>query len=178
MRLCSGYAALLLLVVCGLGCGLSRAGSNSAVAVNSPSPQRTALPSPTLTPVPSATPSALIDTLRHSSGKYPYELKLMENKELQSRIRKLMGDAYPKMKADFDVQTPVEISGVVFFTSGCEAHNCGNIYYLAVDLSKDNINVIHVENERVTNYFEHGRIKLPEKFASQIPEINDESSPE
>ena len=171
------HAAVVLLLGSGIGCNLSRSAANNTVTINSPPPR----PSPVViaSPAPSALrASDLIETLRHSQGRYPYELKLMDNKDLQSRVRKALGKDYAEMKADFDVQTPIEIENDIFFTSGCEAHNCGNIYYLAIDLARDNINVIHVENERVTNYFEHGRIKLPEKFASQIPEISDESSPE
>jgi len=170
-------SAALLVALAVAGCSRPTSKADSSATPNNISEVRVS-PSPTPPVIPSSTPSALIGLLRHSEGKYPYELKLMANKDLIGRIRPLMGDAYAKMKADFDVQTPIEISGNTFFTSGCQAHNCGNIYYLAVDLTKDNINVIHVENERVRNYFEHGRIKLPEKFASQIPEISDDSSPE
>ena len=88
-----------------------------------------------------------------------------------------MGGDFTTMKSHFDVQTPIEVVNGIVMTSGCEAHNCGNIYYIFIDTGKDNLNVIHVEDERVTNYFEKGRIKLPAKFASQIPDIGDESAP-
>jgi hypothetical protein len=161
---------LLVLAAIVLGCNFSKyvnTNANNAVSA-SPSPTATETPTPTPKPTP-----GVLDTVRHSPGKYPYELKLMENKELQARLKKIMGDDYADMKAHFDVQTPIEIVNGIVMTSGCQAHNCGNMYYLIVDPAKDNINVIHVEDEKVSNYFEKGRIKLPEKFASQIPDISD-----
>jgi len=177
MRLRSGYLPVLIIVVVAvLGCNLSKyvnTNGNNSAGNASPSPTATESPTPT----PKATPS-IGDTLRRSPGKYPYELKLLENKELQARLKKIMGGDFATMKSHFDVQTPIEVVNGIAMTSGCEAHNCGNIYYIFVDPAKDNINVIHVEDERVTNYFEKGRFKLPEKFASQIPEIGDESLPD
>src|SRR4051812_30008734 len=98
-------AAVLLLVGSGIGCNLSSSAANNTVTINSPPAQ----PSPAViaSPAPSALrASALIETLRHSQGRYPYELKLMDNKDLQPRIRKALGKDYAEMKADFDVQTP------------------------------------------------------------------------
>ena len=177
MRLRSGHIPVLaVLVAVLLGCNLSKlAGNSGNHSAGNALPSPTATESPTLTP--KATPS-IADTMRRSPGKYPYELKLLENKDFQARLKKIMGGDFNTLKSHFDVQTPIEVVNGIAMTSGCEAHNCGNIYYIFVDPGKDNINVIHVEDERVTNYFEKGRIKLPEKFASQIPDISDESTPE
>ena len=163
--------AVAVLATVVLGCNLSRfAGGNGNNVAPNASPAPTATETPT--PAPKPTPG-IGDALRKSPGKYPYELKLLENKELQARLRKIMGDDFTVMKGHFDVQTPIEVVNGIVMTSGCQAHNCGNIYYLFIDPGKDNINVIHVEDEKVTNYFEKGRIKLPEKFASQIPDISE-----
>ena len=156
-----------------LGCNFSKSagGNNNTAASVSP----TATPTETPTPTPKPTPG-IGDTMRRSPGKYPYELKLLENKDFQARLKKIMGDDFNTLKSHFDVQTPIEVVNGVVMTSGCQAHNCGNISYIFIDTTKDNLNVIHVEDEKVTNYFEKGRIKLPEKFASQIPDLADESN--
>ncbi|MFL6373628.1 MAG: hypothetical protein ACJ73D_03070 [Pyrinomonadaceae bacterium] len=164
-----------VLVAALLGCNMSKFAGNSGSNTSanaSPTPTATE----TATPTPKPSPLGIGDTLRRSPGKYPYELKLLENKDFQARLKKIMGDDFAVMKSHFDVQTPIEVVNGIVMASGCQAHNCGNIYYIFIDPGKDNLNVIHVEDEKVTNYFEKGRIKLPEKFASQIPDIADESS--
>jgi hypothetical protein len=156
-----------------LGCNFSKLATNNSNNGTNASP--TPSPTETPTPTPKATPVSIGDTMRRSPGKYPYELKLLENKDFQTRLKKMMGDDFNVLKSHFDVQTPIEVVNGIVMTSGCQAHNCGNIYYIFIDTTKDNLNVIHVEDEKVTNYFEKGRIKLPEKFASQIPDISEQN---
>lgn len=173
MRFRSSHLPVLIVLAGAVaGCNLSKLGSttaNNSVASTSSS----TTPTETPTPTPKATPQGIVDTIRRSPGKYPYEMKLLDNKELQARLRKIMGGDFAEMKSRFQVETPIEVVNSIAMTSGCQAHNCINIYYVIVDPTHDNINVIHVEDEKVTNYFEKGRIKLPEKFASQIPDISD-----
>ncbi len=93
----------------------------------------------------------------------------MDNAELRDRLKKLLAKDYPAMKANFDVQAPIEIIDGVMMTTGCEAHNCAsNQYLLFVDLRSDNINVFHVGDEGTEHYFESGEIKLPKKFADRL----------
>jgi hypothetical protein len=174
MRLRSRHVPILvMLAAIVLGCNLSKLATNNANNATNASPTPT--PTETPTPTPKATPVSIGDTMRRSPGKYPYELKLLENKDFQTRLKKVMGDDFKVLKSHFDVQTPIEVVNGIVMTSGCQAHNCGNIYYVFIDTTKDNLNVIHVEDEKVTNYFEKGRIKLPEKFASQIPDISEQN---
>src|SRR4051794_29025105 len=120
MRLRSGHVPVLLVLVAVLvGCNLSKYvntnGNNSAVNA-SPSPTPTETPTPT----PKATPVSIGDTLRRSPGKYPYELKLLENKDFQARLKKVMGNDFATMKSHFDVQTPIEVVNGIVMTSGCQ----------------------------------------------------------
>ena len=56
-----------------------------------------------------------------------------------------MGPDFAAMKANWNVETPIEIENGIMMASGCEQHNCGaNMYYMFVDLEKDNINVFHI----------------------------------
>jgi hypothetical protein len=109
-------------------------------------------------------------TLRKSAGKYPYEVKLLENSELRTRLTKLLGGEWPDMKANWNVEIPIEIEGPVFKASACQAHNCAaNNYVMFVDLDNDNINVYHIEEDKgAETYFEKGRIALPRKFEDEI----------
>jgi hypothetical protein len=120
-------------------------------------------------PIALATPKpGIIATLAKSKGKYPYELKLLDEPELKARLQKLMGVDFAAMKANWNVETPIEIQNGILMTSGCQQHNCGgNIYYMFIDLERDNINVYHVENGK-RSYFENGRIDLPRSFADEM----------
>ena len=101
-------------------------------------------------------------------------MKLIENKEMQARLKKLLGGDFAAMKDNFNVESPIEIVGGILMASGCQAHYCGpNTYYIFIDLAKDNINVIHIEDEKTSNYFEKGRIKLPQKFTDAMSPSND-----
>jgi hypothetical protein len=165
----------LLAILCFavMGCDISRfvnKGETSNSTANlTTTPE--AKPSPSISPTPKPTPAApsLVTFLKKSVGKYPYEIKLMENPELKSRLKKLLGKDYAAMDENFDVQAPLEVMNDVLMTTGCEAHNCGaNQYLLFVDLKSDNINVFHITDDETKHYFEHGEIRLPKKFADQV----------
>ena len=165
-----------LIVVCliaVLGCDISKyvkGGKND---------NSNAKPSPTVEPKPSPTinkrdfdekpaASSLAPTLKKYVGKYPYEVKLLDNAELKSRLVKLLGPDFAAMKANWNVETPMEIEDGIFMASACQQHNCAdNRYLLFVDLENDNINVLHIEN-RTQTYAEHGKIALPKKFESEV----------
>ncbi|MGH9819995.1 MAG: hypothetical protein ACRD43_07475, partial [Pyrinomonadaceae bacterium] len=101
-------------------------------------PTPTPAPTPTASPTPTATPKPTIGAvLKKSVGKYPYDIKLLDIPDLKARLQKLMGKDFAEMKQYWNVETPIEVSGKVLKTSGCEQHNCGgNMYVLFVDLDK------------------------------------------
>src|SRR6478672_3759689 len=67
--------------------------TNSVVPKNAAvSPAQTVSPKSEATTVPEPTPKAgIVEILKKSKGKYPYELKLLENEEMKSRLQKLLG---------------------------------------------------------------------------------------
>ena len=158
-----------------LGCSISnlfnqKKASNSGEQKPMPTPEVKA--SPSVSPSASALPatSTVIPTLKKSTGKYPYEIKLLENPELKPRLSKLLGSDWPDMKANWNVETPIEIDGSILKASACQAHNCAaNNYVMFVDLDNDNINVYHVVEDKGTKtYFEKGKIALPKKFEDDL----------
>jgi hypothetical protein len=87
---------------------------------------------------------------------------------MKSRLQKLLGVDFAAMKANWNVETPIEIEKDILMTSGCEKHNCGaNIYYMFVDLERDKINVYHIKNGRQV-YTELDRIDLPKRFLDEM----------
>ena len=168
---------ILLIVVCMvvvLGCDISKyvnSGKNGNSNAAKPTPSAEPKPSPTVnkhdfdeTP----TASSLAPTLKKYVGKYPYAVKLLDNSELKDRLKKLLGPDFAAMKANWNVETPIEIEDGIFMASACQQHNCSaNTYYIFVDLEKDNINVLHIENGTQA-YAEHGKIALPKKFEAEV----------
>jgi len=75
------------------------------------------------------------------------------------------------MKANWNVETPIDIQNGILMTSGCQQHNCGgNIYYMFFDLKRDNINVYHIEKGKRL-YAENGTIELPSSFAEEMSSV-------
>lgn len=166
---------VLLCLVPVLACNLADQNKNSQNIVDSTRPTPSPGFSPAQSPSPSATPPATTaptigSILKRSVGKYPYEIKLLDNPEVNARLQKLMGKDLAAMKQNWNVESPIEISGSKLKTSGCEQHNCGdNMYVMFVDLENDNINIYHLNGEPGTKtYFEKGKIILPPKFADEV----------
>ncbi len=166
----NALVAVIILIFASLGCSLSR-----FVTTND---NKTATPTPTVSsPAPSpsqaATPDkpALVDTLKKWKGKYPYEVKFIENADVRARLSSLLGRDFADLKKNFNVETPIEIRSGILKAQACQAHNCGaNNYYIFVDLVRDNFNVYHIEDSGVKTYFEKGKIKLPEDFEASLSE--------
>jgi hypothetical protein len=125
-----------------LGCSISNLLNRNTVNIANvpkapPTPEaKAATP---LSPTPSVSPSAspsVITTLKKSAGKYPYEIKLLENAEIKTRLTKLLGADFADMKANWNVETPMEIESGILMASACQAHNCAaNGYVMFVDLN-------------------------------------------
>lgn len=166
-------AVLAVLIVAVLGCDISRftrSEGNTATNTAKPTPSPEPKDTPKATPKPEIKPEIglYLAALKKSAGKYPNDIKFLDIPEVSSRLKKLLGKDFSGLKAHFNVEVPIEIIGDVFMAQGCEAHNCGNSYYVFVDLKSDNINVYHVQNDVPTTFFEHGEIKLPTKFTNDI----------
>lgn len=164
---------IVAIVIAVMACDISKyAGKDQGENTNTSKPTPVAENRAKESPKPEASPvgPSLSSVLKKMAGKYAYEAKLFDNAELSSRLKKLLGKDYSAMRSHWNVETPIEIMNGIFKASACEAHNCGsNNYYLFVDLDGDNINVIHVEDEKPTTYYEKGRIQLPSEFSEGIP---------
>jgi len=63
------------------------------------------------------------------NGKYPDDVKLFDNKELASRLRKVMGEEnymlFRKMKL---VEMPIACNDTLLYVSVCKQHDCSENY--------------------------------------------------
>ena len=167
-------AILAVFALSVLGCNFSNL-VRSAGSANSNSTQASPTPKPSTTPTSKPEPESTvakpgyIALLKKSAGKYPSDIKLLENAEIRARLQKLLGKDMSDMKANFNVEIPNEIEDNIFKGEACQAHNCdANRYIIYVDLGDGNINVFHIEDGKTKKYLENGEIELPEKFAKDL----------
>jgi hypothetical protein len=169
------FSPFLLLIVLVTACDIGRFGGGDRgpnTPATKPSSTFETKASPTVTQKPAPKKASLADVLRRAEGKYPYEIKLLENVELKTRLKKLLGAEFDDLRDNFNVESPAKVANDIFMASACQAHNCGaNNYVIFVDLGKDNINVYHIEESGTQHYFENGEIDLPVSFARELDEI-------
>lgn len=89
------------------------------------------------------------DYLKNLDGKYPFEVKLLENVLLQKKIKKLIGNRFDFLKNKWSTEVPIKIEDGFFIASGCEQHNCNNTnFIIIIELSTNKTFVgIREENE-------------------------------
>lgn len=102
-------------------------------------------------------------------GKYPGEVKLLEQPALSSRLKTLLGNQYNFMMGNWNTETPIMMIDSIIHTSGCKAHDCASVSYdLYIDLPTDNINMYAIKNDTVKLYTENDTISLPKKFKDEL----------
>ncbi len=108
-----------------------------------------------------------IDFLKKFNGKYPYEVKLLDNSIIKKRLKNLIGDSrFFFLKKTWAVETPMEIKNNIFVASACEAHNCNMTnFIIALDMSKNIMYVGIREEGKIRTYTEAGN-----NFPEQIQE--------
>lgn len=102
-----------------------------------------------------------LDFLKNLDGKYPYEVKLLDNPALKKRLEDLLGSRFTFLKDTWAVETPIEIKNNVFVATGCQAHNCSSTnFIIVVDLTKNVIYAGVREEDKVKTYSEDGTSSL------------------
>lgn len=113
-----------------------------------------------------------LGNLKPSVGKTVGEIKLWQNEEINTRLKKLMGADYTIMKKFWNTETPIKKFGDFLMMTGCEQHNCGdNQYVIFMDTSEGNINVVHIHNKTTKRWNENGEIDLPPTFADELSKM-------
>jgi flagellar biosynthesis component FlhA len=98
-----------------------------------------------------------LEFLKNLNGKYPDEVKLLDNPALIKRLKKLLGNRFKFLKETWAVESPIKIKDNIFVASGCQAHNCGSTnFIIVVDLSKNVMLAGVREEDQVKTYSEDG----------------------
>jgi hypothetical protein len=106
-----------------------------------------------------------LDYLKKYAGKFPHDVKLLDNPALAKRLKKLLGPRFAFVKKTWAVETPMQMKDNVFSASGCQTHNCGDTnFIIAVDFSK---NVLYAGIRQET------KVKLYAEDGSTNKEITD-----
>jgi hypothetical protein len=96
-----------------------------------------------------------LDFLREYAGKYPADIRLMENASFTKRLKTLTGSRYQFLEETWAVETPMEVKGDIFTAEACMAHNCGSTNFIVVvDLANDKMYAGIRENDKVKLYGE------------------------
>jgi hypothetical protein len=96
-----------------------------------------------------------LNFLKKYAGKYPHDVKLLNNTTLTTRLKKLLGNRYAFLKKTWAVETPIEINNNVFSAGGCQTHNCSDTnFIIVVDFSKNILYAGIREENKVKVYAE------------------------
>lgn len=96
-----------------------------------------------------------------NKGKYPRDIKLLEESPFAQRIKILAGADYDAIVKNFNVESPIVEENGVYKTSGCLQNNCPGfsttIYY---DEKNDNLNIVTDQDGKTKGYNEKGKIEI------------------
>ncbi|HMG68561.1 MAG TPA: hypothetical protein VK588_12775 [Chitinophagaceae bacterium] len=102
--------------------------------------------------------------LSQLNGKYPYEVKLLDNAVLKRRLKKMLGARFEFLKSIWQTETPIEISNNLFYAWAMQAHSGGDPgAVLMADLAKNVLYAGIKENGHTKIYSEDGS-KAPQKL--------------
>jgi hypothetical protein len=103
-------------------------------------------------------------------GKTVSQIRLWQNKKIDSALRELMGADYLTMRKYWITETPIRKFGDFLMMTGCERNNCAhNQYVIFIDLSDGRINVIHIGKDATKEWYGFREIeRLPPPFEEEL----------
>ncbi len=115
-----------------------------------------------------STPPTAQNIITKNVGKYPHDIKLLEDKGLTERLKKLLGTQYDEMVKNFNVESPITSESGIYKLSGCKQHDCpGYATHIYYDEKNDNLNVSIDKNGKVTDFAEKGKITVSESLKAK-----------
>jgi len=90
-------------------------------------------------------------------GKYPTEVRLLEEGTLKIRLQKILRGRFIYLQQNWAVETPINIVEGMFLAWGCQQHNCDQTnFIIVVDLKKNLVYCGIREKDLVKTYSEDG----------------------
>jgi hypothetical protein len=105
-------------------------------------------------------------------GKTASQINLWENKEIETRLRRMMGADYQKMKTLWKIETPLKKFGDFMMLTGCDHKDSPkNQYAIFLDTAEGDIDVFHIAGGKTRIWKETRGIELPPPFAEELEKL-------
>lgn len=105
-----------------------------------------------------------LDFLAELNGKYPYDVKLLDQPVLKKRLQKMLGVKYRFLKSIWQVETPIEVDNNVLYAWAMQTHSGGDpSAVIMADISKGVLYAGIRENGKTKIYSEDGS-EAPKKL--------------
>lgn len=99
------------------------------------------------------------------NGKYAADTRLLQQKPLKDRLKKLLGKEENDFLQRYKVTPPIEVEAGILFNEGCKPHNCTvEEAALAVNMNDDILYVGIARNRTVKLFGEKGDTAWPQKL--------------
>lgn len=105
-----------------------------------------------------------LDFLTKVNGKYPYEVKLLDNPILKKRLKKMLGSQYDFMKSIWQVQIPMIIEDTFFYSWAMQAHTGGDISAALMADIKNNVLYVIIRNDELEKFYSENGSILPKRL--------------
>jgi hypothetical protein len=113
-----------------------------------------------------AAPSYNIQDLTKYVGQMPSESGIFKVANLAERTKDIMGQHFIDFENGWFDKLPVEQYEDYIYFGGCQFANCDGIkYFIIVDLTEDNINVLHYGGKRPYSFEEGAIIGMPDRIS-------------
>lgn len=109
--------------------------------------------------------TGLLEFLSKYNGKYPFEVKLLNNPTIKKRLQHLLGvQQYTFVKEIMEVETPIEVKDGLFYAEGMQAHSGGDpSAVIMADILKD-ILFVGIFKDGKASFFAEGNAEPPLKL--------------
>jgi len=98
------------------------------------------------------------------NGKYPHDIKLLDNPVLKRRLQKMLGSQYDFMKSIWDVEVPVEINDGLFYAWGMQAHSGGDPGAVLVADIRNNVLYVGIRKDAHEQLYSEDKSNAPKRL--------------
>lgn len=102
--------------------------------------------------------------LKKYNGKYPNDVKLLENPIIKKRLIKLIGKQYDYLKEIWEVETPIEIKDGYFYTSAMQTQSGGDPGAVIMADFKKNVLFVGIRKYQNVRVYSEDRSKAPKRM--------------
>jgi len=99
-------------------------------------------------------------------GQMPSEANIFQVANLAARTKSIMGKNFIDFETGWFDKLPIKQYEDYIYFGGCEFENCEGVkYFIIVDLTEDNLNVLHYGGKRPYSFEEGAIIGMPDAIA-------------